>query len=430
MGVKSLQESAADILNKSKANAHADPMQKLDGASFDDLGGEDGSEGNQYPNLDPAKKISKIAKRPADKDSPQDSRKGLKSVSEAEDCEDDEKDDDDDKEDDDDVKEENLEELSKKTLGSYIQSAARDNTGRKIDGPKNRLKSYNRLSGISKAADKLEKRDSKGRSDLDRHGNETNENEVEEVTNEDLVDFSVELGNLFEGTDLSEEFKNSVATIFETAVAVKYNALEEQLTEAFDVAFNEAVDEMQANLNEKVESYLNHVAEEWLSENAVEVERSLRNELTEDFIVGLRNLFVEHYIEVPEERLEIYEDLYSKYEEVVDQYNAVADTNIQLTNALKEERKKSLVTSKILESRMTDVAASEYIKLVEELEYKNDDDFDAKLDTVFETYFRKSPVKTTNLNEDSLSDDEQSGVVETTGPMGNYVSAISRTVRK
>ncbi len=427
MGIKSLQESAADILNKSKANAHADPMQKLDGASFDDLGGEDGSKANQYPDLDPAKKISKIAKRPADKDSPQDPRKGLKSVSEAEE-EDDKKDDDDDSSggDDDgdkkkpskdkdevDVKEENLEELSKKTLSSYVKKASSSITDRNDLPSSLKKRDDKRVKGISKASDKLAKE------------------EVEtEVTNEDLVDFSVELGNLFEGTDLSEEFKTNVATIFEAAVEAKYNTLAETLTEAFDKAFNEAVEEMQTNLNEQVESYMNHVAEEWLSENVEVVERSIRNELTEDFIVGLRNLFIEHYIEVPEERLEIYEDLYSKYEEVVDQYNAVADTNIQLTNALKEERKKSLVTSKILESRMTDVAASEYIKLVEELEYKNDDDFDAKLETVFETYFKKTPVKTTNLNEDSLSDNEQSGVVETTGPMNNYVSAISRGIRK
>lgn len=368
---KSLNEAAKEILASSAANGTKMPMQKV--ATPEDLGGEDGTKANMMPKLDAAKGVSKFKKRPADKDNAPEARKGLTKVAEDEEVDD----------------------------NAEVVGEEEADDGEVVETKRVALKNY--IKESPKAED-------------------------QETVSEEEIDFSVDLGNLFEGTDLSEEFKQKVATIFESAVEAKFNALASVLGEAFEEAFVEQTEAFQTELSEQVEGYLNHIAESFIEENKEAVELKLRTELAEDFITGLHNLFLEHNINVPAERLDVYEDLVKKYDEMQEELNNVLNQNLALQEELAQERKLSLIARKIDESSMTDVAASKFRTLAEDLEFKSEEDFNKKLDIVIENYFTdtvKNPVK---LDEEL--NNNAGRVVETTPQMDRYASVLGKISKR
>ena len=225
---------------------------------------------------------------------------------------------------------------------------------------------------------------------------------------------------LVAGEDLSEEFKDKAATIFEAAVKSKtreeITRIHEGMTSEFDVKLEESVEA----LTEKVDTYLNYVVEEWTKENELAIERGLKGEIAEDFISGLKQLFEDHYIDVPDEKYDVLEAQSEKIAELEEKVNSVMEQNISLTTA-----KSGLVREQVISEAcedLTDTEIEKFKSLTEDVDFADEESFKAKLDTLKESYFPKTIV------EQNL-DDEDGGTaqdIDTTEAMSAYMSAISR----
>ena len=236
---------------------------------------------------------------------------------------------------------------------------------------------------------------------------------------------------LVEGEELSEEFKTKASTIFEAAVHQKVMEIAtvkiDELEKEYQTNLQEEIVSFRDELTEKVDGYLNYVVEEWMKENEIALDSSLKSELTEEFIGGLKNLFTEHYIEVPDEKVDIVESLYDKVEELEGKLNSQIDDNVQVTNELNEYRK-----DKILEEVCEDLAdtQSEKMKtLVEGVSYEDDkDDFENKVKTIKESYFPNQTKQDENVEQESdgSSDGEEVSDPKLNNIMEAYSKAIAR----
>ena len=236
---------------------------------------------------------------------------------------------------------------------------------------------------------------------------------------------------LVEGEELSEEFKTKASTIFEAAVHQKVMEIAtekiEDLEKEYQTNLQEEIVAFRDELTEKVDGYLNYVVEEWMKENELALDSSLKSELTEEFMGGLKNLFTEHYIEVPDEKVDIVESLYDKVEELEEKLNSQIDDNVQVTSELNEYRK-----DKILEEVCEDLAdtQSEKMKsLVEGVSYEDDkDDFENKVKTIKESYFPNQTKQDENVEQESdvSSDGEEVSEPKLNNIMEAYSKAIAR----
>ena len=229
---------------------------------------------------------------------------------------------------------------------------------------------------------------------------------------------------LVEGEGLSEEFKNKAATIFEAAVKSKtreeITRIHETMSSEFDVKLEESVD----TLTEKVDTYLNYVVEEWTKENELAIERGLKGEIAEDFISGLKQLFEDHYIDVPNEKYDVLEAQSEKINELEEKVNSVMEQNVALTQ-VKSQLVREQVIAEVSEE-LTDTEIEKFKSLTEDVDFVSEESFRAKLDTLKESYFPKTIV------EQSF-DDEDGGTaqdIDTTGAMTAYMSAISRNKKR
>ena len=233
---------------------------------------------------------------------------------------------------------------------------------------------------------------------------------------------------LVQGEELSEEFKAKAATIFEAAVHQKVMEIAtgkiDELEKEYQTNLQEEIVSFRDELTEKVDGYLNFVVEEWMKENEIALDSSLKRELTEEFMTGLKDLFTEHYIEVPDEKVDIVESLYDKVEELEEKLNSQIDDNVQVTSELNEYRK-----NKILEEVCEDLAdtQSEKMKsLVEGVSYEDDaDDFENKITTIKESYFPNQTKQDQNVDQESDVSE-----VEETPEMNNIMEAYSKAIAR
>jgi len=229
---------------------------------------------------------------------------------------------------------------------------------------------------------------------------------------------------LVEGEGLSEEFKDKAATIFEAAVKSKtreeITRINDVMTGEFEVKLEESVDA----LTEKVDTYLNYVVEEWTKENELAIERGLKGEIAEDFISGLKQLFEDHYIDVPNEKYDVLEAQSEKISELEEKINSVMEQNVALTQ-VKSKLFREQVIAEVSED-LTDTEIEKFKSLTEDVDFVSEESFRAKLDTLKESYFPKTIVEQT-------FDDEDGGTakdIDTTGAMTAYMSAISRNKKR
>ena len=248
-----------------------------------------------------------------------------------------------------------------------------------------------------------------------------------------------DLDALFHGENLSEDFMNKAATIFEAAVTSRVNALQEKIEEQYAEILEQVTEELKEELTTKVDDYLNYVVEEWVKENELAVESGLRSELTEDFIAGLRNLFVEHYIDIPEEKVDVVEEMTSKVVELEGKLNEQISTTVEMRKLIIEYAKREAF-SEICDG-LTSTQVEKMRSLSEGVEFSTLEDYTESLLTLRENYFpTKSPAKSNNERLD-----EETDVVEETQRtsleeakankiadpiMEAYVKSISRTVVK
>ena len=259
---------------------------------------------------------------------------------------------------------------------------------------------------------------------------EDDEDEEEEEAKKESydIDMTDDIEALVADEDLSEEFKTKARTIFEAAVATKVKEKVTEVETQYEEKTAEAVEEIKEDLTEKVDSYLNYVAESWVEENELAIERGLKSELTEDFINGLKKLFEEHYVEVPEDKFDVVEELAARLDDQEDKLNEEVAQNISLSQDIEE-----LKREKIISEASKDLADSELEKLkelAEDVDFEDVEKFQEKVSTLKEAYFKgkkfvavSDDSGVASSDTDPLSTDE----VQNANPhMTGYTAAISK----
>jgi len=243
-----------------------------------------------------------------------------------------------------------------------------------------------------------------------------------------IEDYTIEVA--FEGEELSEEFKEKAVTIFEAAVQAKVEMLKAQIEDEAEKKLIEQVAEVTSKLSDQIDNYLNYVVEQWMEENEIAIESSLRTEITEEFIDGLRDLFAENYIEIPEDKLDVLENLASKVDELESKLDESINSNIELKNQVKDYAKENIF-AKVAEG-LTVSQKEKFASLAEGVDYVSEDSYTKKLQIVKENYFKDTKV-VSNITETEVEQaEEQPEQIKQTlsGPVANYVQAISRSAKK
>jgi hypothetical protein len=396
MSQNKLMEAAADILASSKSKGGM-PMEKMPGGEVEDLGGP--TPQNSKPDDDSNKihagKGAKSAVAPTTKPSDASAKmeevenyslEELKEFMVSEEFE-------------------QLDELSKNTLRSYLKGSRAENQG-----------------SLGSAGHMSDKARSLGRTDDDkddaRYQGAKNAKKRLNAMKEDI-------DALFaDDSTISEEFKSKVSTIFEARVEDRVTQIEEEIETRYAGMLEEAVEAVKADLTEKVDGYLSYVVEQWMEENQIAIESGLRAELTEDFIGGLRNLFAEHYIDVPAEKVDLVDELAGKVEELESKLNEEIERGMSYAKALVESRKNEIARE--VTEGMIDTQAEKIKSLAESVEFSTEDEYKSKLETIRENYFPSGVKKATEsqLNE-QVEDTEEKKVIH-----DPFVAAVSQAISK
>ena len=252
---------------------------------------------------------------------------------------------------------------------------------------------------------------------------ETEEVEAEDETESETL-FEEDIANLFADEEhLSEEFKTQAASLFEASVVARVNEQVEIIESELVEEANKAFDEAKEKLVENIDKYLSYVTEQWMSENELAIENGLRNEITESFIKGMQEVFVEHYIDVPEEKF----DVLSSQQRQIDELKSKLDEEIGKSVTISEE-KEQLQKEKVFRSVVDDLAETEvekFASLVEGISYEDEDKFTSKLNVMKENYFPKAKAD----DSDKLEDSVDQGALADGTVMGRYVQGISQAAK-
>ena len=246
-------------------------------------------------------------------------------------------------------------------------------------------------------------------------------------------DMDADVSALLSGEELSEDFKEKASTIFEAAVIARTQAMMEEVEEALFEEFELAVEEVKNDLSAKLDDYIGYMAEEWVKENTLAIEKGLRAEIVEEFIAGLKNLFVEHYIDIPEEKVDVVEELTNKVEELEAQVNEEIQSAVELRKELNEHKKNEAIHA-VCEG-LTQTQVEKMKSLAESVEFTTDEEFADKLVTLRTSYFTEAvkAADSSALNEEVQIEEDKPVVKTTTSadPLINAAaSAISKSVVK
>ena len=239
------------------------------------------------------------------------------------------------------------------------------------------------------------------------------------------IDVSEHVEALMTGEgDLSEEFKRKAATVFEAAVKSKVRSEVERMEEDYKTELEENINTTKEELTEKVDTYLNYVVEEWMKENELAIERGLKGEIAEDFISGLKQLFEDHYVDVPDEKYDVLEAQSDKISELESRLNEEIEQSVQLKKNNGDLVKEQVVSEVSLD--LADTEIEKFKSLIEDVDYSNEESYREKLATLKESYFPYSATLVTETIDDVETGTAQD--VDTTGSMAAYMTAIGRTV--
>ena len=232
---------------------------------------------------------------------------------------------------------------------------------------------------------------------------------------------------LLAGENLSEDFRAKAEVIFESAVNTRIQEEVAVLEEAYAKSLEEEVMQIHEQLIEQVDSYLNYVVEQWVRENEVAIETGLRSELTEEFISGLRNLFAEHYIDVPEEKVNMLEEMGNKLEKIESRLNEEIDRNVSLSKMLNESKQTEILFSAF--DGLTTTQAAKLRSLAENVTFTTPEEYEHKIQTLKESYFTNPVNSKTHLDPVDDADGRSMISEELNGPMAHYVKAIGKTIK-
>jgi uncharacterized membrane protein YheB (UPF0754 family) len=299
------------------------------------------------------------------------------------------------------------------------QDTAKDNLG----GPTNQnyKQDDNSAKIANKGTSKVSDVQTKGAKPADAAPGKLKEEE--EVTDEvvsESPEFSVEedVNALIAGEELSEEFKEKTKVIFEAAVKAKVAEKEKMMKKKYDEKMSEELESVKAELAEKMDKFLSYVAEEWRKENELAITQGIKLEVMENFMAGVKNLFEENYVSIPEDKYDVLEEMTNKLDEMESKLNEQIETNMSLNGKINAFVRESAITE--VSKGLAQTQAEKLASLAEGIEFESEESFKSKLETIKENYFPKAKVE---LKED-IATAEVASPVE--GPMAAYVQAISR----
>jgi len=246
---------------------------------------------------------------------------------------------------------------------------------------------------------------------------------AEEQVEEEVAEYDIEedVNALLGGEELSEEFREKAKVIFEAALNSKAQEIEEMLVSQYEAALAEEVETLKTSLVERVDSYLEYVCEEWMTENELAIEHGLKTEMTESFLAGMKGLFEEHYVTIPEDKYDVLESMVEKLDDMEEKLNEQIEKNIGLNKRLAESTADS-----ILDQISEGLAATQKEKLAslaESVEFESEDEYREKLETLKESYFSKAPAAKSEAPQ-TLSE----GVDTTVEPVSNSMDAYLRSL--
>lgn len=229
---------------------------------------------------------------------------------------------------------------------------------------------------------------------------------------------------LLSGEDLSEEFREKAKVIFEASINAKITDIENQLNEEYEKALNEQVEEIKVELTERTDSYLEYVAQEWMEENAIAIEKGIKSEMTESFMEGMKKLFEEHYVTLPEDKYDVLENMVDKLDEMETKLNEQIEKNVALNQRLGKS-----TASTILNDVAEGLAVSQKEKLqtlAESVEFESEESYRGKLETLKESYFKGTKSQATTASAPQELKEEAEHVEPATGSMAAYLDALGR----
>jgi hypothetical protein len=418
MTVRTLAEAAAEVLARSKSSSPAEPMKNLQGANFVDLGGSTLQDPNG--NLDISARAAALVGRAAAPGKPAP------------------------------VGQEGMKKLSPQPQNAVKALVEPEDIQGNAERPLMSPNIHNRAIAEEEYVDEedvLAEDDSDDVEDVEDVSDEDDSEEQEELSEEELAEIreakyalvrekmsqmgvQEDINALFNGEELSEEFRTKATTIFEGAVIARAVTVVEELEKDILEAAEQSVEVIKQELEEQVDSYLNYMVEQWVQDNEVAISSGLKNEITEEFIDGLKNLFAEHYINVPDEQVDVMEEMAEEIAALNDKLNEAINDNIELAQAVTEAAKSEIVSS-VCEG-LTATQAEKVKTLAEGVEFTTEGEYVEKVKIIRESYFSgnsdQSKVKQVS-NQVALTESvEPVQVTESTSVMDRYVRAISRTL--
>jgi hypothetical protein len=255
---------------------------------------------------------------------------------------------------------------------------------------------------------------------------EESETEEEVIAEEEQVSFEEDINALFaDDSTISEDFKSKATTLFEARVLDRVNQIQEQMETEYASMLEEAVETIKEDLTAKVDDYLNYIVEQWLEQNEIAIESGLRSELTEEFIAGLRNLFAEHYIDVPSEKVDLVDELAGKVEELEVKLSEEIERAVDLKKALIESRK--IEIAREVSSGLTETQVEKIKSLAESVEFSTEEEYKEKLETIRENYF-PSGVKKADVEQ--LHEQVEESTEDKKAVYDPFVAAVSQAISK
>ena len=247
-----------------------------------------------------------------------------------------------------------------------------------------------------------------------------------ETTEEVSVEEDVEA--LLQGEELSEEFQAKAKTIFEAAINSKVAAIKEELEADHIKAIKEETAELHGEVTERVDSYLEYVASEWLSENQLAVDQGLKSELSESFLTGMKSLFEEHYVQIPEEKYDVLESMVNKLDDMESKLNEQIEKNVALNKRLAESKSDGILSE--ISEGLAVTQKEKLASLAESVEFESEANYREKLVTLRESYFPKVAASAQRDTSEHISEGAEPAVQEHTGSMANYLTTLQRVAKK
>ena len=255
--------------------------------------------------------------------------------------------------------------------------------------------------------------------------------EEEEVVAEDSkeeIDVSADVEALLQGEELSEEFQEKAKTIFEAAINSKVDAIQKELETIYSEKLAEEIESTKTSLTERVDSYLEYVADEWLHENQLAVDQGLKAEMSESFMTGLKGLFEEHYVSVPEEKYDVLESMVNKLDEMESKLNEQIDKNIALNKRLSESTSDGILSE--VSEGLAVTQKEKLASLAESVEFESEENYREKLVTLRNSYFPNSAPSAQRDNSEFIAESTSNDSTKVVGNVAKYVDALQRFSKK